>query len=119
MIKARKTPPTPKPQASSPAATGAESVTSENSSPSEPAGNRPPANTALTHDSTCTDCGTLFACANPHEPEMHQRRRDRGWDDRCQPCNQRDLEAWNRHLGRSPELYDSILKSKEEKSDET
>ena len=57
----------------------------------------------LTHDATCTSCNTLFACANPHEPEMHQRRRDRGWKDLCPECNKKDMAAWSAHLRTLPE----------------
>lgn len=69
----------------------------------------------MTHDVTCTGCNTLFACSNPHEPEIHQRRRDRGWNDFCPDCNKKDLAAWNAHLRTLPEtrIYDPLPERKD------
>ena len=57
----------------------------------------------LTHDVTCTGCGTLFACTCVVGTDKHQRRKDRGWKDLCPSCNKADLEAWNAHLRTLPE----------------
>ncbi len=68
-----------------------------------------------THDVTCSECGTLFACACPdvevimgtlgheHVSEKHKRRADRGWSDPCPDCNKEALEGWHKWLKTLPE----------------
>jgi hypothetical protein len=38
------------------------------------------------HEVQCSDCPNVFLCTNPHEPEIHERRRNSGFHDRCPSC---------------------------------
>lgn len=51
-----------------------------------------------THDVTCADCGTLYACGRGHEPEIHEIRVARGWRDRCPSCARVNAERFYRTL---------------------
>jgi hypothetical protein len=61
------------------------------------------------HQVTCTDCEGVFECSCPN-PETHTRRKERGWDDRCSPCEREAQAGWFKHLDTLPEtrIYDPI-----------